>query len=133
MKFSVRVIRVLMFGCLLSGSVAMASAQASSTQPADPDNTKVNRGDSSMSKPTAERQNNSQSDLKNTQQIRKSIMTDKSLSTYAHNVKIVSQNGMVTLKGPVRSDDEKQKIEDAATQVVGKGNVTSDLTVKPKQ
>jgi hyperosmotically inducible protein len=133
MRFSVRVIRVFIFGCLLSGSAAMASAQDSSTPQAAPDNTKVNRGDSSMSKPTAERQNNSHSDLNNTQQIRRSIMTDKSLSTYAHNVKIISQNGMVTLKGPVRSDDEKQKIEDAATQVVGKGNVTSELTVKPKQ
>jgi hyperosmotically inducible periplasmic protein len=45
-----------------------------------------------------------------TQKIRKSVMADKSLSTYAHNVKIISQDGMVTLKGPVRSDDEKKTI-----------------------
>jgi osmotically-inducible protein OsmY len=60
-------------------------------------------------------------------------MNDKSLSTYAHNVKIISQNGMVTLKGPVRSGDEKRSVESKAAEVVGQDKVTSELEVKPKK
>jgi osmotically-inducible protein OsmY len=50
-------------------------------------------------------------------------MKDKSLSTYAHNVKIVSQNGVVTLKGPVRSDEEKLNVEAKAAEIAGRDNV----------
>jgi len=60
-------------------------------------------------------------------------MDDKSLSTYAHNVKIVSQHGKVTLKGPVRSEEEKKTVEDKATEVAGAGNVTNQMTVKPEK
>ena len=65
--------------------------------------------------------------------IRKAIVDDKSLSTYAHNVKIVSQHGKVTLKGPVRSAEEKKTVEDKATEVAGAGNVTNQMTVKPEK
>ena len=60
-------------------------------------------------------------------------MKDKSLSTYAHNVKIITQNSQVTLKGPVRSDDEKRTVETKATEVTGENKVTSELNIKPKQ
>jgi hyperosmotically inducible protein len=60
------------------------------------------------------------------------VVKDKSLSTYAHNIKIISQNGMVTLRGPVRSDDEKRAVEADATAVVGTDKVTNELEVKPK-
>jgi len=60
-------------------------------------------------------------------------MKDKSLSTYAHNVKIISQNGMVTLRGPVRSEDERRAIEADATAVVGQEKVTDELEIKPKK
>ena len=60
-------------------------------------------------------------------------MKEKSLSSYAHNVKIITQNGMVTLKGPVRSDDEKQIVETKAAEIVGKDKVTSELAVQPKK
>ena len=56
-------------------------------------------------------------------------MHDKTLSTYAHNVKIVSQDGHVTLKGPVRSDEEVKSVEAAATKVAGAGHVSNELTV----
>jgi osmotically-inducible protein OsmY len=59
-------------------------------------------------------------------------MNDKSLSTYAHNVKIITQNGQVTLKGPVRSEDEKKTVETKATEVAGENKVTSQLDIKPK-
>jgi len=64
------------------------------------------------------------------QKIRKSIVDDKSLSTYAHIVKIISQNGKVTLKGPVRSEEEKNAVEQKATDGAGAGNVTNEITIK---
>ena len=94
------------------------------------DNTKVNQRDRQPSATTADQQPNNRSDLETTRQIRKSIVGDKSLSTYGHNVKIVTKAGKVTLKGPVRSDDEKKSIEVKATEVAGSGNVTNELTVK---
>jgi hyperosmotically inducible protein len=62
--------------------------------------------------------------------IRRAVVADKSLSTYAHNVKIISESGKVTLKGPVHTEDEKKAIEAKATEVAGAGNVTNEITVK---
>jgi hyperosmotically inducible periplasmic protein len=95
------------------------------------DNTKRNKRDRSDAEPTADQQRNMKSDLEVTQQIRKSIMDDKALSTYAHNVKIIAQNGTVTLKGPVRSMEEKTTIEQKAAEAVGKANVKSEIEIKP--
>ena len=64
------------------------------------------------------------------QKIRKSVVDDKSLSTYAHNVKIIAKDGKVTLKGPVQSEEEKKSIEQKATDVAGSGNVTNEITIK---
>jgi osmotically-inducible protein OsmY len=123
---------VLCTGLLLSAGV-VASAQEPSTQASPaPDNTKVNERDRSQNEPTADQQKDNRSDRDITQQIRQSIMKDKSLSTYAHNVKIVTQDGQVTLKGPVRSEDEKKAIEAKATEVAGDGKVTSELNIKPQ-
>jgi len=58
------------------------------------------------------------------------VMDDKSLSTYAHNVKIVAKDGKVTLKGPVHTDEEKTTIARIATETAGAGNVTNEITVK---
>ncbi len=125
---------VLCAGLLLSAGV-VASAQEPSTQQASPapDNTKVNERDRSQNEPTADQQKDNRSDRDITQQIRQSIMKDKSLSAYAHNVKIVTQNGQVTLKGPVRSDDEKKAIEAKAAEIAGDGKVTSELNIKTQQ
>jgi len=70
-------------------------------------------------------------DQDSTQKIRKAIVADKSLSTYAHNVKIVAHEGKVTLRGPVRSETEKQAVADMAAAVVGADNVTNELTIQP--
>ena len=67
------------------------------------------------------------------QRIRKAVIADKSLSSYAHNVKIIATDGKVTLKGPVRSEAEKASIEQKAVDVVGAGKVTNEITVKPAQ
>jgi hyperosmotically inducible protein len=96
-----------------------------------PDNTKNNKGDQKPGAVTADQQKMNAADRDLTQRIRKSVMADKSLSTYAHNVKIISQDGMVTLKGPVTSDDEKKNIVSKAVAVTGSADKVSDqLTVK---
>ena len=128
------VVRTFLCSGLLFGAGVLASAQEPTTQQASPaaDNTKVNERDRSQNEPTADQQKEHRSDRDITQQIRQSIMKDKSLSTYAHNVKVVTQDGQVTLKGPVRSEDEKKAIEAKATEVAGDGKVTSDLNIKPQ-
>jgi osmotically-inducible protein OsmY len=126
-------IRAFLCTGLLLGSGALALAQEATGQQAAPDNTKVNDRDRSKDEPTADQQKNNRSDRDITQQVRQSIMKDKSLSTYAHNVKVITQDGQVTLKGPVRSDNEKRTIEAEATEVAGENKVTSELSVKPQQ
>jgi hyperosmotically inducible periplasmic protein len=66
-----------------------------------------------------------------TKKIRKAIHEDTTLSTYAHNIKIISQDGKVTLRGPVRSDEEKTNIEAKAVAAAGQGNVSNELQVAP--
>jgi hyperosmotically inducible protein len=122
---------------LLSASVAFCapmivspSSFGQDSQQTQPDNTKKNRDQSS---PTADQQKTNTYDQTITREIRKSIMADKALSTYAHNVKIIAQDGKVTLRGPVRSEDEKSKLEAKAAAVVGEGNVTSQIEVAPSK
>jgi hyperosmotically inducible periplasmic protein len=121
---------VLALGFLLTLASAVLSAQDSSgSRP--PDNTKVNDRDRNRAEPTADQQKETRTDRDITRDIRRAIVQDKSLSTYAHNVKIISQNGMVTLKGPVRSEEEKAAVEAKAAEIAGKDKVTSQLEVKP--
>jgi hyperosmotically inducible protein len=138
-------VRTALFTSLLLGGCALAGAQqpaeqdssaSDSSQPANApqaDNSKVNQRDRNANEPTADQQKSNRSDQDTTQQIRKAIMEDKSLSTYAHNVKVITQNGMVTLKGPVRSDEEKRAIEAKAAEIAGGDKVTNEMDVKPKQ
>jgi len=80
---------------------------------------------------TADQQSEATSDRTLTQKIRKSLIADKSLSTYGHNVKIITKDGVVTLKGPVHSDEEKESIGNMAADAAGgAGKVTNQLTVK---
>jgi hyperosmotically inducible periplasmic protein len=95
------------------------------------DNTKVNKHDRAEGAVTADQQKENASDREIAQKIRRALMDDKTLSTYAHNVKIVAQDGQVTLKGPVRTDDEKKSVEAKATEVVGAGRVTNEITIAP--
>jgi hyperosmotically inducible protein len=126
-------VRTLLIGSLLSGgTLLMAQQPADQGASAPADNTKVNQRDQNPNEPTADQQKDNRSDRDITQQIRQAIMKDKSLSTYAHNVKIITQGGQVTLKGPVRSDDEKKSVEAKATEIAGENKVTSELEVKPK-
>jgi hyperosmotically inducible periplasmic protein len=111
--------------CTLALGLAFAQVQ--------PDNTKMNKGDGSKVAVTADQQKMNASDRQLTQQVRKAVVADKGLSTYAHNIKIIAQNGKVTLKGPVRSEDEKQSIASKAEEVAGAGNIDNELSVKPSR
>ena len=124
--------RSFLFASLLASWTLVLAQEPG--QPASPpaDNTKVNERDRNKNEPTADQQKENRSDRDITQQIRQAIMKDKSLSTYAHNVKVITQNGQVTLKGPVRSEDEKKTVEAKATEVAGENKVTSELDIKPK-
>lgn len=97
-----------------------------------PDNAAANRPGNSPDATRADQQGLTANDREITRKIRKAVVADKSLSSYAHNVKIISRNGVVTLKGPVRSDEEKKAVESAATQIAGAANVKNELTVKPE-
>src|ERR1700693_2090371 len=110
-----------------------AQSATSQAQPDNtPDNTKVNKRDKNPDEATADQQKMNAADRNLTARIRKSVMADKTLSTYAHNVKIISQNGIVTLKGPVRSDDEVRSIMAKAVEVAGGSDkVVNQMSVKP--
>jgi osmotically-inducible protein OsmY len=96
-----------------------------------PDNTKVNQRDRSAAEATADQQKSNAADMNMTKTIRRSIVADKSLSTYAHNIKVISQNGVVTLKGPVKSDAEKTAVVAKAVAVTGSADhVTDQISVK---
>jgi hyperosmotically inducible periplasmic protein len=117
----------------LSAGTLFAQEPASQTGSGQADNTRVNVRDRNANEPTADNQKNNMSDRDITKQIRQSLAKDDSLSTYAHNVKVVTQNGQVTLKGPVRSEDEKRAVESKATAIAGENKVTSELDVKQKR
>ena len=115
---------------LLTGACSLI-ALPSGAQQTPPDNTKVNKADRANGAVTADQQKENDADRDLAKRIRQAVVGDKSLSTYAHNVKIVAQNGQVTLRGPVRSDAEKTSIEAKATDVAGAGKVTNEITVAP--
>ena len=116
-------------GLLLGASLLVIPAmRAQDPQQPAADNTKTNK---SQTAPNADQQKMNPADRAITQKIRKSIHEDTTLSTYAHNVKIITQDGKVTLRGPVRSDDEKNIIQSKAVAVAGEENVTNSLTIAP--
>jgi hyperosmotically inducible protein len=123
---------VLTFAVLLGSFWACPVDAQSTDAKKKPDNTAVNKRDQTPGEATADQQKMNAADRDITAKIRRSIMADKSLSTYAHNVKIISQDGTVTLKGPVRSDDEVKAIVSMATDATGSADkVVNQMSVKP--
>lgn len=118
---------------LASGLGLLWAQQDNSASQAPADNTKVNQRDRNPNEPTADQQKENTSDRQLTAHIRRAIVKDKSLSSDAHNVKIITQGGNVTLKGTVKTDAEKQAVESKAAQVAGEGKVTNELQVAPAQ
>ena len=107
---------------LLAAGLAVAQA---------PDNSKVNQRDRGDGSPTADQAKSNKADTDLAKKIRQSVNADKTLSTYAHNVKIVVQDGHVTLRGPVRSDEEREEIKQKAVNIAGAENVISQLEIAP--
>jgi hyperosmotically inducible protein len=118
---------------VVTGALAVSAGVAFAQTPqTPPDNTKVNTADRAKGAVTADQQKENATDRDLAKRIRQAVVGDKSLSTYAHNVKIVAQDGQVTLKGPVRSEAEKTAIEVKATEIAGAGKVTNDITIAPE-
>ena len=119
---------MVVVGCLCAARGQNAGATGQNA----PDNTRINDRDRSKSEATADQQKQNPSDRAMTQQIRRAILQDRSLSTYAHNVKVITQDGNVILKGPVRSIGEKKTVEAKAVAVAGEDRVSSQLQVAPE-
>jgi hyperosmotically inducible protein len=109
----------------------MAGTDAAPRTPpgTQPDNTKVNERDTKSATPTPMDQGNNESDLKITQQIRQAVMANDSLSFTAKNIKIITSGGKVTLRGPVKTEQERSAIEAAARKVAG-AQVDNQIEVK---
>jgi osmotically-inducible protein OsmY len=117
---------VLSSSLLGLGTIAMAQDSAA---PA-PDNSAVNVRDRAPDAMTAGQQSNAKSDIELTREIRRAVVKDDSLSMLAHNVKIVTANGSVILRGPVKTEQEKVAIANKAEQIAGPNKVDNQLEVK---
>ncbi len=111
---------------------APARAQDAAAQPA-PDNTGTNVQDRHDATLTPMDQSNKPSDIRLTRRIRQALVANKSLSTDAKNVKIITVDGKVTLRGPVKNQEEMRKIGHKAQQIAGAGNVDNQLEVSSNQ
>jgi hyperosmotically inducible periplasmic protein len=121
MTFS-RTIAIAVFALAAAGGCKKDSART------EADNTAKNTRDKDVT-PTADNAVDSRSDLDLTKRIRQAVMDDKSLSTNAHNSKIVVESGKVTLVGPVASADEVTRVGELAASVVGEKNVVNQLEI----
>src|SRR5450432_2332202 len=126
-----RSLRIAALGLGLAGfSVAAVPALAQQDPQTQPDNTANNKGDNDKGAVTADKQKMNPADRELAKRIRRSITSDSSLSTYAHNVKVIVRDGTVTLKGPVKSEEEKTAVGARAKNIAGADKVQNQLTVK---
>jgi hyperosmotically inducible protein len=128
-RFQFLSFRVLSGAALAAVLLAPVTSRAQEQSPAktNPDNSATNQTQTK----TAEQQSEATSDRMLTKKIRQALIADKSLSVYGHNVKIITKDGSVTLKGPVNSEEEKQNIASKAQSIVGSPDkVTNQLLVK---
>ena len=116
----------LVLACLTAVSLAVIAAD----EKTKPDNTSINERDRSSETQTSGDQSNSSADLKITQAIRQALMKDNQLSMTAKNIKVVTANGQVTLRGPVKSAQEKAKIGQLAKSAAGGAQIDDQLEVK---
>ncbi|MGO4382583.1 BON domain-containing protein [Pseudoduganella sp. RAF19] len=137
-QVSKKVLRAVLVTALgSSGSIAQAAPIATVSQAPQQgqptpvaDNTKVNSRDKVERSQTPQAQSNAKADRKLLATVRRAIFRDKSLSVMAHNIKILAEGGVVTLRGPVQSDDEKRKVEALAKSVSGVSSVDNKIDIK---
>jgi hyperosmotically inducible protein len=118
---------LLALACLTALNLAAFAAENEKTKP---DNTATNERDRSGETKTSGDQSNSSADLKITQAIRQALMKDDGLSTTAKNIKVITANGQVTLRGPVKTAQEKAKIDQIAKSAGGGARIDDQLEVK---
>ena len=117
---------LLVLTCLSTVTLAAMAADDKTK----PDNTAVNERDRSRETQTSGDQSNSSADLKITQAIRQALMKDSELSATAKNIKVITVNGQVTLRGPVKNAQEKAKIDQLARSAAGGAKIVDQLDVK---
>jgi hyperosmotically inducible periplasmic protein len=117
---------ILALACLSAFSLAALAGN----EKAEPDNTAINERDRSGETKTSGDQANSSADLKTTQAIRQALMKDGELSMTAKNIKVITANGHVTLRGPVKTAQEKAKIDQLAKSAAGGAQIDNQLDVK---
>jgi hyperosmotically inducible protein len=120
---------LLALACL---SVFGLAALAADNEKAKPDNTTTNQRDRSGKTRTSGDQSNSSADLKTTQAIRQALMKDGELSTSAKNIKIITANGQVTLRGPVKTAQQKAKIDQLAKSAAAGARIDNQVDVKDR-
>lgn len=118
-------IPVLLLSIIFSGSASFAEVS--------PDNSRVNEKDRESSEITSDQQSFNKKDSEITRRIRQALMKDESLSTYAHNIKIITINRRVTLKGPVRSAAEENAVLKYARSVAGESRVINEIAIVPEE
>ena len=116
---------LLILACLSTVSLAAMAADDKTK----PDNTAINERDRSNDTQTSGDQSNSSADLKITQAIRQALMKDGELSTSAKNIKVITENGQVTLRGPVKTVQEKAKVDQLAKSAAGGAPIVDQLDV----
>jgi hyperosmotically inducible protein len=117
---------VLSLALLGAGSVAIAQ----NPTPVPPDNSAINARDRNPQAMTAGQQSNASSDVELTRKVRRAVVNDHSLSMLAHNIKIISANGSVILRGPVKTEEERAAIARKAQAIAGAGKVDNQLEIK---
>jgi len=121
---------LVLFGCSKdSGDKNSSDNQVSQSTQVPPDNTGRNVRDRDDANKTPADQAENEVDRTITQSVRKALTSDDSLSTDGKNVKVITSDGNVTLRGPVKSDKEKSEIESKAKQIAGVKNVDNQLEV----
>jgi osmotically-inducible protein OsmY len=106
-----------------------ASSASSDASAVAPDNTAINTRDRNQGAVTPFTQSNDRHDVEITRRIRRALMEDKSLSTTAKNVKVVTAGGNVVLRGPVKSEHERAAIAHKALEIAGTGHVNDQLEI----
>jgi hyperosmotically inducible periplasmic protein len=109
-------------------TISMAAVAAD--EKTNPNNTAINKRDRSGETDTSGDQSNTSADLKVTQAVRRALMQDSQLSTTAKNIKVITANGQVTLRGPVNTAEEKAKIDQLAKSAAGGAQIVNQLDVK---
>ncbi len=125
MKLSLFTLTTLILG---AGLNPFPDAFANPTQTVAPDNTEMNKKYLDRAQPTAQDQGNSDAELQIARRIRQSLSTDD-FSVYGQNLKVIVRGETVTLKGPVKSDDERRRAIEAARAAAPSSSIANQITV----